>query len=417
MKNARIGTLTFSRRASLKGIVAAIVTTGASSQSRGRHVLAQDAGSESTPTSVGQDLRFGILPTGDQVGDYFEVLGVSGGETIHLEALLLNIGDIGVNLRVYSTNAYSGTNGGFLAGSADEQLEGSAAWVSFPALEQFLEAGTQTIIPFTVSVPDNATAGQHISALIAETVDTFEISGSDMFDHRIRFATSVVVLVQGEITPSFELDEPIWDRGYLSVPIHNTGNYLIRLSGSIEMRNESGETIVTSEIEMGSIYAGLAAGMYLELPSQLASGNYFVDLVLTDSESGISKELINAEFLIPEPEDPRGLFLRSHSIEPNASPIVFANVNIVIDNGGAQISAADVTLVVLFEGAVVDEFPLAQSQVLIPGENEYSTRYLPAEAWETGTYTFELRINSVDPQGGREIELLNEPLDVEIVVP
>lgn len=120
---------------------------------------------------------------------------------------------------------------------------------------------------------------------------------------------------------------------------------------------------------------------------------------------------------IQEPKDSAGVLLGAAAIQPNADEIVFANVDVTLNNGGQQIPASDVTLDVLRDGEQVDSFPLATNQVLLNGENTYTTRYIPAGMWEPGTYTFRIVVSAVDPNGGQETILLTEDLDAEIVVP
>lgn len=379
--------------------------------------LAQQSTPELSSEAEQMNVRFGLLPSGENAGSYFNIAGLNPGESITLEALLVNVGNVSVRLRAYSTNAYSGVNGGFLAGDAGEEPRGSAAWVDFPAFELELAPGTETIVPFTVTVPEQTDPGQYISALIVETVDSFEIPGSEMFDQRIRFATTVVVLVPGELYHSFELSNPVWDRGYLAVPVQNTGNFLVKPEGEVVMRNSAGATILTAPIKMGSVYATLGTGLYVDLPDQLPSGEYRIDLTLTDPESGAVAKLENVLFTVPEPEDPTGLFLRDHDVVPNSQDIVFATVTLTVENGGAQLPAADVLLEVSHDGTVVEEYPLARNQVLVRGENTLSTRYIPSENWQTGNYTFRVKVFSVDPNSDKQVELLNQPLDVELIVP
>ena len=84
---------------------------------------------------------------------------------------------------------------------------------------------------------------------------------------------------------------------------------------------------------------------------------------------------------------------------------------------GSRSRPADVTLEVMRDGELVEEYPLATNQVLLSGENQFTDRYIPAEMWESGTYTFNLVVSAVDPNGGQETILLDQELDATIEVP
>ena len=149
----------------------------------------------------------------------------------------------------------------------------------------------------------------------------------------------------------------------------------------------------------------------------MVPGDYILDMNLTDAESGATDTISGATVTVPEPVDPRGVNLISSSIVPNADPIAFANVDIIVDNGGQQIPATNATLEVMRDGELVEEYPLATNQVLLNGENQFTDRYIPAKMWESGTYTFNLVVSAVDPNGGQETILLDEELDATIEVP
>lgn len=375
--------------------------------------MAQDA----TPASEAPEVRFGILPTDPEYGGFFEDVIINPGESKELSISILNLGDEPVNLMVFNTNAGVSGNGGFAPGSMDDELQGSALWVDFPTIESEFASQTQTDFSFTVSVPEGTPSGQYISAIVAETVEAMPLPGTEVFDHKLRYSISVGILVPGEITPAFEVGEPIWDRGYLAVPVLNTGNYLVRPSGEIVMKDGAGKVVVTSPVQMGSIYAGLNTFIFVDLPDQLASGDYSVDLTLIDPESGFTQDYEGVAFYIPEPEDTTGVTLAEGLVVADGEDLNFANVEIILDNGGSQLPSVDVTLKVWFDGDFLEDYPLAQNQVFLQGTNTYTTRYIPASGWESGTYSFTVEVSAVDPNGDQRIELLDEDLGAEIVVP
>lgn len=364
-----------------------------------------------------EETRFTIVPIGEHPLGFFSDVPVATGESTVLEATVVNTGSVPVDLRIYATNAGNASSGGFDAGYLGDQLVGPSLWIDLEESVVRLEPTEEFVVSFTINVPKGAKPGQYISALVAETAAPLPLSGSDVLDQIVRFAISIGVLVPGKIVHGFDLGNPTFEEHRLKIPISNTGNYLVRPQGDLTVTDDSGKIIISQPIDLGSIYGGNEIEFTMYLPDQIPSGEYFLNLQLHDPDSGTSARLLEERFTIPEPEDPTGVYLREHSIEPNAKSIVFAEVSVAIDNGGQQLNSVDATLVVSRDEKVVDEFPLAVNQTLTNGENILTARYIPVDLWESGTYTFNIVVYSVDPNSGTQIELLNEELDAEIVVP
>lgn len=373
-------------------------------------------GAES-PDEPTERLQFSLRPVGDTERSFFDNVEVQPGESTTLEVAVINRADEPVDLRLYKTNATNPNNGGFLAGKEDDDLFGSATWIDLETQLLTVDGRDQIVLPFTVTVPEGTAPGQYISSLIAETADTFAIPGSEQFDQRIRYAMAVSILVPGELQHSFELGEPVIDGPQLSIPIANTGNYLVRPEGTLEIVNSSGDVVLESQVELGTVYAGLDTSIVFRLPTQLLEDDYTINLTLEDPNSGASANLDAVAMSVVEPEETPDYEVVSASVEPNADDIVFANVDVVIENRSSQVASTSVVLEVSRDGEVFEEFPLATNQVFQQGENTYTARYLPETTWEPGTYTFRVVVYAGNPDGSQRMQLLSEDLDIELVVP
>jgi hypothetical protein len=374
-----------------------------------------------TPTADQPSLpQFSMVPVGNHPDGFFRDIEIKPGASVELAVVIVNTGSAAVDLRAFKVNALSGVNGRYVSGKEADVPVGSAAWIDFPATTLALEPQQQREITFTVSVPAGTNPGQYISGLVVETSDALPIPGTESLKQKLGHAISVGILVPGESTYGFELGDAQFsdDTGLrvVQVPITNTGNYLVRPVGEATLTNSAGEVALASPIEMGSVYAGWTTAIEMVLPDQMPPGDYTVALSLIDDTSGATDEITSASITIPEPKDPSGLNVDAVTIEPNADPIVFANVAVTIANGGQQIPAADVTLHVLHDGKEVERFPLASNQVLPNGPTELTARYLPAEMWTPGSYNFTITVTAVDPDGGQETILATydvaEPIEV-----
>jgi hypothetical protein len=366
-------------------------------------------------------IEFALAPVGDYSDGFFKDLEVAPGGSIDLAVVVMNLGTVPVSLDVFKSNAINTTNGGFTSAGPEAEPFEATTWVDFPAQTVELEPDESQEIPFTVNVPADAKPGQYISALSAKTSEALPMPGTDSLDYTLSSALSVGILVPGEMQHAFSLGEPEMlderEMRTLSIPVQNEGNYLVRPAGELVVMDANGKDVLTAPIEMGSVYAGLSTTIEVLLPEQMAAGDYTVSLSLSDPESGATDEIEFADVTVDELADPTGVSITGATVEANADEIAFANVDVTLDNGGQEIPASNVTLEVLHDGEPVESFPLATNQVLLSGENTFTARYIPAETWESGTYTFNIIVSAVDPNGGQETILLDEELDATIVVP
>lgn len=364
--------------------------------------------------------RFALVALDEEKTGRFSDVEIAPGDSRQLTVAVVNVGEVHAHLRTYKANALVSINGGFVSDEETTAPVGSTAWIDYPTVELELGPGEQRDIAFTVSVPDDAVPGQYISGLVVETTGALEIAGGGTLDQVLAYSISIGILVPGELTYGFELGEPdvIQSAGSqaIQVPVMNTGTYLLRPSGEIILQQD-GEVVLRSSVEMGSVYAGLSTELEIILPDQMLPGDYELSLDLRDERSGSEASLESVHITVSEPADPKGVSVLSAAIQPNAEEIVFASIDVTLNNGGQQIPASNVTLDVMRDGELVESAPLATNQILLSGENRITDRYIPEEMWESGTYTFSIKVSAVDPNGGRETVLLDEELDATIVVP
>lgn len=375
-----------------------------------------EADDPDAPPTPAESSIFGIIAVGDYPDGYFDDVIVEPGSSVELTAAIVNQGEVPVSLHAFKVNALAAVNGGFLAGDEADPPEGASAWIDFPAIDVDLDPGEQHPVTFTVTVPDDTAPGQYISGLAVQTAAE-ELEGSDVLSKIRGYVISVGILVPGDLNESFELGEPAFAESAIRIPITNTGNYLVKPAGELTMTDADGNDVHTSKVEMGSVYAGLSTEISVPLPEQIAPGDYTVSLSLTDEASGATAGFEDAAVTVQEPVDPTGISATSVTVEPNADPIAFANVTVVLDNGGQAIPAASIELVVSRDGEVLERYPLASNQPLDNGETEVSDRYIPADAWEPGTYTFQIVVSAVDRSSEGTTVLATIDVDDEIVVP
>ncbi|MFJ8580979.1 WxL protein peptidoglycan domain-containing protein [Micromonospora sp. NPDC093277] len=145
-----------------------------------------------------------------------------------------------VTLNVYASDAVTTSQGGFDLLPATQQPVDVGSWVSLTARTVTIPATSRVEVPFTVTVPANATPGDHVGGVVASlATTTTDAQGNRVaIDHRV--GTRVYLRVTGELRPALALEDVrIRHRGSVNpfgggevtatATVRNTGN--VRLAG------------------------------------------------------------------------------------------------------------------------------------------------------------------------------------------
>lgn len=354
---------------------------------------------EGTPVPVDLAPKFGLFPIGDFENGYFEV-EVAAGDSVQLAAGVINIGEVSVGVRTYATNAFNPPNGGFAAGSDEDEATGATLWLDYVPQQFVLEPNETREQAFTVAVPEGTPPGQYIAALVVQTDGAVEIPGNDMFTQVVRGAMSVEITVPGKQAPSFEVLDPVFPEdstvSMLSIPVSNTGNVLVKPAGEVVVTTSGGEVVLTSSVEMGSVYAGSTVPVQILVPDQLPYGEYVVSAQLKDANSRASGSIagVPAEYRGHVVAEAPTLEVADVEVVPSGSPLRYVDISGSIVNNGSTISAADVMLDVKRDGHDVESYPLARNMALSEGSSDFAQRYVPMEEWEAGVYSFEISVSA-----------------------
>lgn len=382
---------------------------------------------QSTPTTPGTDAGqqpvFGIQTNPYTEANYFSVK-LNPGESASLTASVVTVNSMPLALTAYVTNALSVANGGFGAGTQTDTLRAPASWIEFAPTSFKLGSNDTIDLPFTVTVPADATPGEYVAALIAQTDGPIAIHGSGALNQVIRSAIPVLVTVPGTLTARFTLQAPgvtvTGGQATLVIPVANTGNVRVRPAGDLAIADADGTSIGTLPIAMGTVFPGTETTIEVPLPAQMAPGTYVVSGTLTDPESKVAAEIPATTITVaavPTPTaTPAPITLDPASITAVGNPIQFANVSLTINNTGGTIPTGRVTLKVSRDGKSVESYVLAQNQAMPYGTSTIEARYIPASGWQSGVYSFEVQIEAVGADGIATV-MVDMPLKETITIP
>lgn len=390
-------------------------------------LLPAHANAQGTPPAEPEPPSFLLQPVG-QEASYFAITQEPGTEQEY-SVMLGNAGTQPVTALTYVADAYTLVNGGFGVETAEDPASGATTWVDYSTETLDLEAGETLERNFTVNVPADTAPGQYIAGLVIQTAESIAVGDTGMLRQIIKQSIAVFVTVPGPESPELTIGQPditqAASTNSLVVEVQNPGNVFLNPSGTVTMTTEDGEPVVSSPVAMGPVYAGTATTLELVVPTMLAPGDYRVSITLEDEETGARAEVSNASVAVAESAEAtppaETVSFETVTIDPLTDPdsdeLQAVNVGVTLNNPGEAIPSAQLTLHVMRDGELVEDFPLNSSLVVPTGSTEIQQRYVPLTGWEPGTYSFELTLEAVDPNTGQVTVLATHAIDETIQVP
>lgn len=364
---------------------------------------AQDSAS---PAAAESEVVFFAGPAGGQDGARFEV-AIEPGSTATLELEVGNHGSQPLSLLTYTADAFTQVNGGIGILEQSTPQHEPTTWMTFPDETFDLEPDASAIKSFTITVPEGTTAGQYVNGLVVRTAESHEIVGSSTLRQIIQKYLAVYITVPGDLQANYVVGEPefavVDTLPLLSIPLENTGNIRVAPEGTMVLYGEDNQVLMTVPVLMGSVYAGDSTLIQVAMSEVPPPGSYAVSLEIVDPDSGITASLDQAPLIIDASEvaepDVIPVTISEASVTPNGEPAQFADVAVTVQNIAGTVSGATLYLDVTHNGVAVEAFQIAQNTTIESGETSFTTRYIPATGFETGTWSFSLRLEATDPSG------------------
>ena len=212
-------------------------------------------GADEDGASAEDLISFGIAPAGRELPDnraYLEFTAPPGA-VLYEHVAILNQDDAPITLNVYSADVLPGDGGGLAVQERAEANLDAGGWigvdgsglVEVPA--QTAETGVGfTIVPIAISIPANATPGDHVGAVVASVNAVSSGEGNTPgIDLEQRVAARIYIRVQGELKPALEITDITAD--WRAASILGNGSvavtYTLRNTGNVRMGVEPAVTI------------------------------------------------------------------------------------------------------------------------------------------------------------------------------
>ena len=159
---------------------------------------------------------------------------IDPGQTIADEYFVQNTGTVEQRVTIYATDAFNSENGDFALLDTSDTPTAGGAWVMFDGgvsrVDLTLAPGQSRVIGFTMTVPAEATPGDHAGGIV---VSAQSDAGQVVLDRRI--ATRLYARVKGDLLPMLAISSidaqytgdffnPFGGTATITTTLSNTGN-------------------------------------------------------------------------------------------------------------------------------------------------------------------------------------------------
>ncbi|WBB95966.1 MULTISPECIES: DUF916 domain-containing protein [unclassified Solwaraspora] len=203
-------------------------------------------------------------PTGR---NYF-VYDLAPGAEITDHVAVRNLGDQDRTFTVYGTDGFLTDDGAFALLPADQPATDVGTWIHFDQREYAIPGGERLDIPFRLTVPANATPGDHAGGVIGSIAQLRTDASGQQVNVDQRVAARVYLRVDGPVLPavniesmSISYDDPVNPLGdgdvEVTYQVRNTGNIRVGGTGAVLLDGPLGwELARTDPVDLPELLPG-----------------------------------------------------------------------------------------------------------------------------------------------------------------
>lgn len=164
------------------------------------------------------------------------------GDTVEEHIAVSNFGDVGATFALKAADGYLTANGRFNMLSSDQESTDAGTWFTVQDTVE-VGPGETVVVPYTITVPDNATPGDHPAGIAASVTSRGGGDGGTSVGVESRVGFRVTTRVTGEVAPALAVPEvrasyaPSWNP---FAPGEVRVTYDVANEGNIRLGAESG---------------------------------------------------------------------------------------------------------------------------------------------------------------------------------
>ncbi|MGY4681393.1 WxL protein peptidoglycan domain-containing protein [Micromonospora aurantiaca (nom. illeg.)] len=231
---------------------------------------AGEAAPRPAPSADPGAVRWAVQPSGPggPTGRNYFTYDLAPGDSVTDHVGVTNLGDRPLTFAVYGTDAYTTTDGAFALLPSDRAATDVGAWIGVERRSWTVQPGRRADIPFRLTVPRNATPGDHTGGVIAAVAQDGVTADGQRVRLDQRIAARVYLRVAGEVRPAVTVesvrvgyDTPLnpVGRADLTVTyrIRNSGNVRVGGTGAVVVDGPGGWTLSrTSPVDLPELLPG-----------------------------------------------------------------------------------------------------------------------------------------------------------------
>ncbi len=235
-------------------------------------------------------IRFSIAPERD--GRAFFSYALGPGLVVSDTAVVRNASATPIGLRLYAADAVTATNGGTAFLGFGQFRDHAHTWLTTRSGTIAVPGNGSIAIPFRITVPKDATAGDHVAGLVVETAPQESSTGGFAAAIVQRAGVAVVVRIPGRTMSSLARGEVCLNQqsgsNYLQLVAANQGDVLTKAAGDLSLKSESGAEVFHRAIDIGTVLPHDSAFVRIDAPADPGPGRFVAQLRLTLSDGTTS---------------------------------------------------------------------------------------------------------------------------------
>jgi hypothetical protein len=238
--------------------------------------------------------QFGIRPANpgaDPASSGYFILKAQPGATLRDAVVIANPGTVPVKMILYPVDAATGQNGGAVYMTNNEPRKDVGAWITLEQTTVDVPPQQQATVGFTISVPPETRAGQHLGGIAAQYVADASSapSGSQGGGFGIKTVTralTAVLLTIGENPPAPSLKitgaqiAQVDGAPTLTLGIQNDGSALVKPKGVITVTDKAGATVLSNQFALDTLVPQTAISYPIQADPPAVPGTYKVHATL-----------------------------------------------------------------------------------------------------------------------------------------
>jgi len=164
-----------------------------------------------------------------------------------------NYSTVPLRFRVFSADAFNAADGAFSVGGTDEPPKDLGAWITVGSSVVTVPARSSATLPVQITVPRDATPGDHAAAILVATDATGIARGGNAVAIERRSGARVYLRVDGDVSPALLVDEvrsnyrgelnPLAGTLEVEWTVRNPGNVRLSADQRLVVRDAFGRTV------------------------------------------------------------------------------------------------------------------------------------------------------------------------------